>query len=93
MGAYHCAFRIIRVGARAAVPVLRNLLLPPVPDVGAGLAGNREETLEDVAGQEAINVVGRVIRHEIDDEVVGNRRDEPCKWLIPETLVVVSLRE
>lgn len=75
---------LVRVQQRPLVPVLRNALLAPVPreaeagalGVGVVVALDGEELLEHLAVEVAIGLVGAVVGHHVDDEVVGGGRDE-----------------
>lgn len=43
--------------------------------------GDCEEGFEDFAGKDPVLVVGGMVRHQIDDEVMSDHRNKSSKWL------------
>lgn len=65
----------VLVAGRAAVPLLGDALLATLPLEGAGLTADTEEGLEVVSVKVSAGLLGTVVAHEVDDEVVGGGHD------------------
>jgi len=82
-----CAALVVRV---SAVPVLRDLLLSGMPYVRIIRSINSEESLEDITVQVTGWLLSRVIRHEVDDELVDCRSNKSREGSRKEVWIVLD---
>lgn len=80
----------IWVRGGATIPVQRNAFLACIVDVCVVRARDGEERLEDVASENAVLIVCAVVRHQIDDEVMGDGWNEAGEGRLEEIGVVLD---
>jgi hypothetical protein len=80
-GTHGSGGRVVGIATWSAIPILWDLLRSLFVYERSIRSGNGKERLQDIFGEEPIDIICGVVRHEVDDEVVSDWRHEPCKWL------------
>lgn len=81
MNTYKSSRGIVGIRAWTTIPILGYLLVSAIPYVGTRRTGDSEKGFEDLAGQESILVIGGMIGHQVDYEMMSNWGHKSSKRL------------